>query len=548
MNFNKDSLYFLPLGGCGEIGMNLNLYHDQGKWIMVDMGITFDDTPGIEVVMPDISFLEEIKDNLLGLVLTHAHEDHYGAIPYLWKKVKCPIFATPFTAEMLKFKLKEAGIHPPLHVVSLKGGIDIGPFAIDFINLTHSIPEPNALAIKTSKGTILHTGDWKIDPEPLVGHVTDEDKLKALGKEGVLALVCDSTNVFEEGRSGSEAAIRQNLIDVVGKYPGRRVLIACFASNVARVASGYEAAHQNGRHPILVGRSLEKVDSAARESGYFQGMLPFLKAYDAKALDRGKTLLICTGSQGDQKAALRRIASGEDKHIILEEGDVVIFSSRQIPGNGKQIDELQNMLVDQGVEVVTHVEADIHVSGHPCRDELVEMYGWTKPQILIPVHGEDKHLAEQAKLGKICQIPNTVVPHNGTVVEITSSQARIVGEVPHGRLAVDGNVLIPFGGEAMHTRHRMMANGQIVVTLVLSGKGQLKALPEILFFGVGEIHEEEMLIEECGSALESSLASLTQDDLMDDEFLKEHVRVLVRRIINAARGKKPPTHVQVIRV
>lgn len=548
MNFNKDSLYFLPLGGCGEIGMNLNLYHDQGKWIMVDMGITFDDTTGIEVVMPDISFLEEIKDNLLGLVLTHAHEDHYGAIPYLWKKVKCPIFATPFTAEMLKFKLKEAGIHPPLHVVPLKGGIDIGPFAIDFINLTHSIPEPNALAIKTSKGTILHTGDWKIDPEPLVGHVTDEDKLKALGKEGVLALVCDSTNVFEEGRSGSEAAIRQNLIDVVGKYPGRRVLIACFASNVARVASGYEAAHQNGRHPILVGRSLEKVDSAARESGYFQGMLPFLKAYDAKALDRGKTLLICTGSQGEQKAALRRIASGEDKHIILEEGDVVIFSSRQIPGNGKQIDELQNMLVDQGVEVVTHVEADIHVSGHPCRDELVEMYGWTKPQILIPVHGEDKHLAEQAKLGKICQIPNTVVPHNGTVVEITSSQARIVGEVPHGRLAVDGNVLIPFGGEAMHTRHRMMANGQIVVTLVLSGKGQLKALPEILFFGVGEIHEEEMLIEECGSALESSLDSLTQDDLMDDEFLKEHVRVLVRRIINAARGKKPPTHVQVIRV
>ena len=548
MKFNKDSLYFVPLGGCGEIGMNLNLYHDQGKWIMVDMGITFDDTPGIEVVMPDITFLEEIKDDILGLILTHAHEDHYGAIQYLWTKVKCPIFATPFTAEMLKFKLKEAGINPPLHIVPLGGGIDIGPFSIDFVNLTHSIPEPNALAIKTTKGTILHTGDWKIDPEPLVGHVTDEEKLKKLGKEGVLALVCDSTNVFEEGRSGSEAAIRQNLIELVAKYPGKRIVLSCFASNVARVAGGYEAAHQNGRFPVLVGRSLERVDHAAREAGYFQGMLPFLKAYDAKTLERGKTLIISTGSQGEQRAALRRIANREDKHIELEPGDVVIFSSRQIPGNEKQIDELQNMLVEQGVELVTHIEADVHVSGHPCRDELIDMYGGTKPQILIPVHGEEKHLVEQAKLGKLCQIPHTVVSHNGQVVELTDGYPEIVGEVPHGRLALDGNVLIPFHGETMHVRHRMMANGQIVLTLVLSQKGQLKARPEVLLFGVGEYDQEEMLREESILALERMLYDLTTDDLMDDAYLAEQSRTLVRRIINAERGKKPPTHVQVIRV
>ncbi|WP_331255729.1 ribonuclease J [Candidatus Bealeia paramacronuclearis] len=548
MKFDKNALYFLPLGGCGEIGMNLNLYHDQGKWIMVDMGITFDDTPGIEVVMPDITFLEEIKDDLLGLVLTHAHEDHYGAIQYLWTKIKCPIFATPFTAEMLKYKTKEAGINPPVHVIPLGGGIDIGPFSIDFINLTHSIPEPNALAIKTTKGTILHTGDWKIDPNPLVGDSTDEDKLKRLGKEGVLALVCDSTNVFEEGRSGSEAVIRENLIELAGKYPGKRVVMACFASNVARVATGYEAAHQNGRFPVLVRRSLEKVDAAARASGYFQGMLPFLKAYDAKALDRGKTLLICTGSQGEQRAALKRIASQEDRHIKLETGDVVIFSSRQIPGNEKQIDELQNMLVEQGVELITHIEADVHVSGHPCRDELIDMYGWTKPQILIPVHGEEKHLVEQSKLGKLCQIPHTIVTHNGQVVELTSGKPEIVGEVHHGRLAVDGNVLIPFQGETMHIRHRMMANGQIIATLVVSEKGQLLAEPEILFFGVGEFHEELELQEDCIESLQAILADMTLDELQDDVLLEEKTRTLIRRIVNAARGKKPPTHVQVIRV
>src|SRR5436189_4761661 len=373
MQLDPNKLYFLPLGGSGEIGMNLNLYHTRGKWLMVDLGITFDQTPGIEVLMPDTKFIEEHAQNLVGIVLTHAHEDHIGAIPYLWSRLGAPLFATPFTAALIRHKLHEAGLKAPVIEVPLSSGVDIGPFTVDFIRLTHSIPEPNALAIRTAAGLVVHTGDWKIDPEPLIGESTDVEALKKLGDEGVLALVCDSTNVFVPGQSGSEGVIRKNLVELVGKFPGKRVAVACFASNVARVASCAEAAMAHGRLIGLVGRSLHRMDEVARKLNYLKHYPPFLDKHDAGFLARHEALLICTGSQGEQRAALLRIAKGEDKNIFLEEGDVVIFSSRQIPGNEKSIADLQNLLVKKGIQVITADEEEIHVSGHPCRDELLEM-------------------------------------------------------------------------------------------------------------------------------------------------------------------------------
>jgi len=548
MQLDPNKLYFLPLGGSGEIGMNLNLYHTRGKWLMVDLGVTFDQTPGVEVLMPDPQFIEEHVQNLVGLVLTHAHEDHIGAVPHLWPRLRCPLFATPFTAELLRYKLKEAGLTPPLHEIPLSGGVDIGPFTVDFISLTHSIPEPNALAIRTAAGTVVHTGDWKIDPDPLIGDPTDITALKKLGDEGVLALVCDSTNVFVEGRSGSEGVIRRNLIELIGKFPGKRVVVACFASNVARVASCAEAAMAHGRFMGLVGRSLHRVDEVARKLNYFKKYPPFLNHHDAGFLDRDESLLVSTGSQGEQRAALLRIAKGEDKHIALEKGDVVIFSSRQIPGNEKAISALQNLLVRKGIQVITADEEEIHVSGHPCRDELLDMYSWIRPKIVVPVHGEDHHILEQSHLALSHKVPYTIPPRNGDLIELTEKGPKLIEQVHSGRLALDGKRLISSKGAVMHDRHRLMSTGHAIVTLVLKGEKSFKQPPSVLLVGVTEGEHLETLTSQCIGAIEEAFLALPLEDRGDDEKVTEMGRLATRRTLSNYYGKKTLTHVQVIRV
>lgn len=548
MELDLNKLYFLPLGGSGEIGMNLNLYHIRGKWLMVDLGITFDQTPGIEVLMPDTKFIEEHAQNLVGLVLTHAHEDHIGAVPHLWSRLRCPIFATPFTAALVRYKLQEAGITAPLHEVPLSGGIDIGPFTVDFIQITHSIPEPSVLAIRTAAGAIVHTGDWKLDPDPLIGKATDITALKKLGDEGVLALVCDSTNVFVPGHSGSEKPIRENLIDLVAQFPDKRVLIACFASNVARVASCAEAAIANGRFVGLVGRSLHRMDEVARKLNYFKKYPPFLSHHDAGFVERSEALLVCTGSQGEQRAALLRIAQGKDKHITLEEGDVVIFSSRQIPGNEKAISALQNLLVRKGIEVITANDHDIHVSGHPCQDELVQMYSWIRPKIVVPVHGEDHHIREQAKLALDHGVPYTITPHNGDLIALTEKGPELIEQIPYGRLALDGKKLIPWNGSVMHERHRLMSTGHALVTLLLKEEGSFKVPPTVLLIGVTEGDHLDILTSHCIGAIEAAFLKLPLDERMDDDIISDAARIATRRVLSHYYGKKTLTHVQIYRV
>ncbi|MBY0501297.1 MAG: ribonuclease J [Alphaproteobacteria bacterium] len=548
MQLDPNKLYFLPLGGAGEIGMNLNLYYTRGKWLMVDLGVTFDQTPGIEVVMPDPQFIEEHVQNLAGLVLTHAHEDHIGAVPYLWPRLRCPLFATPFTAALLRYKLHEAGIKAPLHEVPLSGGVDIGPFTVDFIRITHSIPEPNVLAIRTSAGTVIHTGDWKIDNDPLIGEITDITALKKIGDEGVLALVCDSTNVFVPGRSGSEGVIRKNLIDLIKKFTGKRVLVACFASNVARVASCAEAAMASERFVGLVGRSLHRIDEVARKLNYFKHYPPFLNHHDAGFLERHESLLVCTGSQGEQRAALLRIAKGEDRHIRLEEGDVVIFSSRQIPGNEKAIAALQNLLVRKGVMVITADEEDIHVSGHPSREELLDMYSWIRPHIVVPVHGEDHHILEQANLALAHNVPYAITPRNGDLIALTEQGAKVVEQVPSGRLALDGKRLIPYKGTIMHDRHRLMSTGHAIVTLIIKGENTLHQSPSILLIGITEGEHLDTLTSHCIGAVEEGFLALPLEDRRNDEQVAEMGRIATRRVLSNYYGKKTLTHVQVYRI
>lgn len=438
--YNPDDLLFLPLGGCNEIGMNLNLYGFQKKWLMVDCGITFGDQLGIEIIMPDISFITKQQEDLIGLVVTHAHEDHIGAIPYLWEKLLCPIYATPFTVRILKAKLQEVGLleKVPIFEVPLNGEVDLSPFKINFISLTHSIPEPNALAIRTAAGTVIHTGDWKLDPDPLVGEATDVQALRNFGEEGVLALVCDSTNVFVKGKTDSEASVRNHLIQLVKEQKEGRVIIACFASNVARLASCAVAAQESGRLPVLVGRSMIRMEKAARELGYLKGLPPFLTEDEAESLDRHKILLISTGSQGEARSALARMSSNEHPRLKLTAGDTVIFSARMIPGNEISVKGIQEQLIDLGVTVIHADEVEgIHVSGHPAREDLKDMYSWIQPKILVPIHGEPTHLREQAKYAQALGVQKVIVPYNGSLINLTSKEPTVIEEIPHGRLALD---------------------------------------------------------------------------------------------------------------
>lgn len=469
MKKDSKSLYFLPLGGSGEIGMNLNLYAYEDSWLMVDLGVSFDEIAGIDVIMPDPSYILNHAKKLKGLVLTHAHEDHIGAVGHLWSFLRCPIYATPFTAAMVRHKLKEHQLKDvPLIEVPLSGTIQVGPFQIEYITLTHSIPEPNALAIKTPAGTVLHTGDWKLDADPLVGDVTNIKRLKEYGEEGVLALVCDSTNVFEEGNAGSEGVVQHHLKEMIQGCKGR-VVVACFASNVARLHACALAGLETHRKVGIAGRSLVRVEQAAREAGYLKQIDPFLSDKEIAKIPGDQALVLCTGSQGEPGAALSRMASGQHPSLKLVPGDTVIFSSRVIPGNEKEISALQNLLIQRGIEVKTHKDSLVHVSGHPCQGDLLQMYDWIRPRVSIPVHGETRHLVAHGALAHRLGVPHVVVPQNGDLIEITGENPRCIEKVHAGRWGVDGNGVIPLSDTSIKQRLHMGAHGVVFVTAFVEG-------------------------------------------------------------------------------
>ena len=548
---DPDALYFVALGGANEIGMNLNLYSTAGRWLIVDCGVTFgDDTqPGLEVVMPDPAFVAERSDQLLGIVATHAHEDHIGAIPYLWPQLRCPVWATPFTASVLRAKLAEVGLADKvrINVVPMSGRFTIGPFDLELVTLTHSIPEPNAVVLRTAAGTVLHTGDWKLDPDPLIGLPTDEDALRRLGDQGVLAMICDSTNALRPGTSGSEGDLRRSLTELIGRYDAR-VAAACFASNVARLETIAHAAAVHGRDVALVGRSLWRIEKAARENGYLADVPRFLTEDEAAYIPRDRILMICTGSQGEPRSALARIARDDHPNIELEPGDAVIFSSRIIPGNEKSIGRLQNSLARLGVEIVTEQDQFVHVSGHPARDELIRMYQMIRPRVAIPVHGEARHLIANANIARECQVPETLVIENGDLVRLGSSGAVIIDEVPVGRLASDGKTLLPTDGSALKDRRRVMLNGSVVATLVIDAQGRLKTAPAITMIGLVEAELAEQAVPFIRTVIERALDELPMAARRADDVISEAARRALRRALNERFGKRPLTEIQVIRI
>ena len=499
--------------------------------------------------MPDPAFIAERRDRLLGIVATHAHEDHIGAIPYLWPQLRCPVWATPFTASVLRAKLAEAGLADKvrINIVPMSGRFTIGPFDLELITLTHSIPEPNAVVLRTAAGTVLHTGDWKLDPDPLIGEPTDEAALRRLGDEGVLAMICDSTNALRPGSSGSEADLRRSLTELIGRYDAR-VAVACFASNVARLETIARAAAAHGREVALVGRSLWRMDRAARENGYLSDLPPFLTEDEAAHIPRDRIVMICTGSQGEPRSALARIARDDHPSVELEPGDVVIFSSRIIPGNEKSIGRLQNALARLGVEIVTELDHFVHVSGHPARDELVRMYQMIRPQIAIPVHGEARHLIAHAHLAGECQVPQALVIENGDMVRLESGVGAIVDEVPVGRLASDGKTLLPLDGTALKDRRRLVFHGSAVATLVLDRQGRLAAPPAITAIGLVEPEAAGAALPFLRAAAERALDELPAGARRDDDVVSEAVQRALRRVLNERFGKRPLVEIQVVRI
>ncbi len=535
-----NELLFCALGGSGEIGMNVNLYGADGKWLMVDLGMTFgaNEYPGTELVFADLQFIEERKKDLIGIVLTHAHEDHIGAVPYFAQELGVPLYATPFTARLVADKLQEAGLlkEVQLKVIDHLEPFDLGPFNIRYVPLAHSIAEGNALVIGTPYGRIFHTGDWKLDDEPLVGTPATEDELRAIGDEGVLALVCDSTNVFNPNPSGSEGEVRRALLEEVAKHRGKRVLVTTFASNVARLQTLGEVADATNRRLCVAGRSLDRIIRTAQASGYLKD-LPDLVDFDtAMNLPRGEVLILATGGQGEARAALSRVAEGNHQ-IALEAGDVVMFSSRQIPGNEIAIGRIQNKLAGRDITMITDRQAEIHVSGHPGRPELEALYDWLRPEILVPVHGEVRHMREQAKVGRAKGIPKAVVQQNGDMVRLAPGKPGKISEVRAGRLVLDGDILVPADGEAIVMRRRLAANGLVIV--VLDGKGRVHVE------GIGLPLDEDYddFTAEAREDVAVALTKLKGGARHDREAISEAARLAARRATQRWSGKKPMVRV-----
>jgi len=547
---DPEELLFLPLGGSDEIGMNLNLYHYDGKWLMVDLGITFGDetTPGIDVIMPDPGFIEARKRDLLGLLVTHGHEDHIGAIPYLWERLRCPIYATPFTATLIRRKLAEVDLLGLVNLVEvpLSGNFVLGPFEVEFVGLTHSIPEPNAIVLRCAAGTVLHSGDWKFDPDPQVGEVTDHDALDRIAEEGVLAMVGDSTNVDVPGHTGSEAELVDSFAEIFAKQP-HRIAVTCFASNVARLRTVAIAARKCERQVALVGRSLWRMYDAARDNGYLLDIPEFVSEADAGYFPRDKLVMICTGSQGEPRAALARIADQAHHQVSLESGDTVVFSSREIPGNENAISRIQGKLMSRGVQVITEREHHVHVSGHPAREDMIEMYQMIRPEISIPVHGDARHLAEHAKLARECQVPQVQVPGNGSVIRLAPGPAEIISWVPVASLAVDGPRLRRLDSDVIRDRRKLLHNGAVAATVVLDAKGFCRGDPLLTVTGITDDDDaaeiDELLIDMVREAVESLPTSARKTD----EVVGEAARRAVRRVVRGEFGKRPLTTVHVVR-
>jgi ribonuclease J len=545
----KDELLFLPLGGSGEIGMNVNLYGARGKWIMVDLGMTFGDPryPGIDIVLPDLSFIEERRRDLLGIVLTHGHEDHIGAIPYLAADLKVPLYATPFTAGLIAKKLEEEGLlgEVKLNIVPMGGRVTLGDFTLSYVALAHSIPEGNALLIDTPWGRIFHTGDWKLDDAPLLGNPVTAAELTAIGDAGVLALVGDSTNVFNPEASGSESDVRDGLMRVVKARRKGRVLVTTFASNAARLATLGQVARACGRELVLAGRSMDRIVKVARATGYLTDMPDAIDWDTAMALPRDKVLILCTGAQGEPQAALSRIAEGSHPALRLEAGDLVVYSSKQIPGNELAIGRVQNALAARGIDIITERQAHVHVSGHPGQPELEAMYEWIRPEIAIPVHGERRHMEEHAKLALANGVKRAMVPVNGSAIRIAPDGPALVSHEKAGRLVLDGDIILPADGATIVERRRLSANGLIAVSLVVGRNGQPAATPAVSAHGVPVEEDKPEFLAACAEAAERAAAKA---DPKRGEAYAEAVRVAVRRVAREWTGKKPVTDVQVIRL
>jgi ribonuclease J len=553
-----DQLVFLPLGGSNEIGMNFNLYgfgppHAR-KWIVVDLGVTFGDqtTPGVDIILPDPAFAVSIAKDILGIVLTHAHEDHIGAVAWLWPELKAPVYATPFTAYLLREKLRDAKLLDEVDIteVPLSGRFSLGPFDLELITLTHSIPEPNGLAIRTPLGVILHTGDWKIDPDPMLGDVTDIDAIRKLGDEGVLAMVCDSTNVFVDGSAGSESDVRTALTALIKPLKGR-VAVACFASNVARMDTVIRAAEAAGRRVCLVGRSMFRMAGAAHSVGLMSDIKPFLSDGEARHMPADGVLYLCTGSQGEGRAALARIADGTHPHVKLGQGDHCIFSSRVIPGNEVPIRNLQNKLADRGVRLYTERDhPGIHVSGHPCRDELKQMYQWARPQIAVPTHGERRHLLEHAAFARDLQIGQTVSPRNGDMVLLAPGRAQIIDEVPSGRLYIDGGVVTPENGDALKERRHAAFNGVLMVSVVLDGKHRIVSGPQVKAIGLpgdADYTLDEALYDLAEDA-EQALRKLPAEERGLDQTIETALSRAVKKGAYRIWERRPVVETTVLRI
>ena len=551
----KKELIFCPLGGSGEIGMNMNLYsygdEDNQKWIIVDMGVTFadDSIPGIDLIYPDPGYILDKKNDLLGIVLTHAHEDHIGAVAHIWPSLNCKIFATPFTAILIKekFKEKKIDISKNLQIVQLNGKIQLGPFEIDFITLTHSILEPNGLSITTPAGVILHTGDWKIDPNPLIGNNIDQEKLKKVGEKGVIAMICDSTNVFTPGRAGSEADVRESLVKIM-ENKTKRIIVTSFASNVARMETIFYCAKKTGRHICLVGRSMHRIYKAAKQCGYLQNLIEPLYVRDAKKISRNKIIYLCTGSQGEPMGAMNRIVNEIHPDVFLEPKDTIIFSSKIIPGNEKKLYKMQNEIVKKDLEIITEENAFVHVSGHPNRDDLKDMYDWVKPKCVIPVHGEHRHMKEHVTFAKEMQIPQTLLVENGDVIRLfPGDQPKITDKAPSGRMYLDGAIGVSADSQSIKERKNLSINGYLEITLIVTNSGKFKK-PVISYKGIPEEEFSDNLIFDVEDEVTKVCKTFSLQNKNQEKNLIDSLKQNCRKIVKNKTGKKPYTNINIARI
>ena len=551
----KEEFLFCPLGGSGEIGMNMNLFAygkpSEHKWIIVDIGVTFadDSLPGIDLIYADPGFIVDRKDSLLGIVLTHAHEDHIGAIAHLWPKLKCKIFATPFTSLLIKEKFKEKNIDitDKLNIVDLNGTVNLDPFEIEYITLTHSILEPNGLRIKTPGGTVLHTGDWKVDPNPLIGGKINSERLKEIGKEGVLAMICDSTNVFSEGRSGSEQDVRKSLYNIMSRLK-KRIVVTSFASNVARMETVFYCAEKTGRQISLVGRSMHRIYKAARQCGYLKNIIEPIDPRDAKSFSREKIVYLCTGSQGEPMGAMSRISASTHPDIFLEKDDAVIFSSKIIPGNEKKLYKLHNQLVKDEIEVISEDSEFVHVSGHPNREDLKDMYNWVKPKCIIPVHGEHRHMIEHVNFAKEMQVPYPIQVENGDIVKLSPGKTpEIYDKAPSGRLYLDGSVSVDESSQSIKDRKNLSNNGYIELTILVTPKGNIHQRPILTFRGL-PISQKDEFVNGLEDQIESTTKTFSLNSKKQETNLIDALKIVCRKYSKEKTGKKPFTNINLVRI